>query len=188
MSSPKQLRATAGVETVPMTARAERILVELAARRKKLAEYDEVGSLQLTAAILAAVHETIVGNVPAISADRSPRLRRRQLDGSYSCPVEDLLYIALSHGGVGQTVLEAIAERLGYEPPAPMLQAAASLEDIHREMADVVTSFADAIASWSDTIADGRISSLEAIELQERISRLIREALDLRTVVRECMK
>jgi hypothetical protein len=168
-----------------MTARAERILVELSARRKKFAEYDEVGSLNLTAAILAAVHDTIVGNVPAISADRSPRLRRRQLDGSYSLPVEDLLYIALTHGGVGRIVLERIAERLGYEPPAPRLQAAGSLQDIHREMADVVTSFADAIASWSETIADGRISSLEAVDLEERISRLIREAVELRTIVWE---
>lgn len=166
----------------PLSGRAAQVRLELTDRHQGLVEYDECGAIDCTAKLLAALHEELAGRVPTIAGDRTPRRRRKQLDGSNGLPLEDLLYIALSDADSGRVVLEQLAAALGYEPPVPLAGDARSPAS---ELAEVVESFAATAAEFARAIEDGTLTGPEIERLTRHACLLANEVRHLRTALQE---
>lgn len=168
---------------LPITGKAARIRQNLKERRAELAEYDEVGAIDVTAAMLSRLGDEFFGGVPAIAADRTPRYRHKQLDGEHSLPAEDLVYTLLTDPMRTAPGLSIAVEAAGFAP----LQLRASsplVGTTGEETAETIHAFGAAAEAWARAVADGGLDRREAAELLPHVDRLLNQVLDWRTALR----
>lgn len=184
MGSPRS-HAPAGQSRMegPLRGRAARIRQELAERRERLEEYDEVGALDTTARLLDRLMDELSGSLVSVSADRSPRYFRKQLAGERSLPLEDLVHLALFEPRAGRALLTFLAEAFGYEPPiaAP---GTSSGKELAEELADVIEASAATLATYTRAMGDGHLAGPEIAALEHLVEGLFREVLELKTAIR----
>lgn len=165
---------------LPITGRAALVRENIARRRQRLDEFDEIGALDAAALLIDRIYEIVVGNVPALSADRTPRYRRGELSGEHGFHVEDLMYVLLADQAAAFEALATMAEILGYEPPQPADPEVSSLGD---EMADVIESFSETTATFTRAMCDGEMSRRDASKLRSLVDRLLREVVEFKAAV-----
>jgi len=182
MTPPVQRQPAVLGEPGPLSGRAAQVRLEISDRRQGLAEYDEVGALDWTARILAALHDEVWGRIPTVAADRTPRRRRKQLAGEAALPLEDLMYLVLYDPTARGVLLRLLTAALGYEPPVPVSRISSSPA---AELADVVESFSATASEFTRATEDGRLSPSEISRLEELAGRLLREVVDFQAAIRE---
>lgn len=172
-----------GPARAPVTGRAALVRQALWERRGDLAERDEVGALDTTAAWLARWHEDFDRRVPAVSLDRTPRYRHKQLDGEHSLPAEDVAAVVLSDPERAAAGLSILVEAAGF---APLQHRTTSgrVGSPGQEAAETIGAFGRALESWAQAVADRELSCREAANLLPRVDQLLNQVLDWRTALR----
>lgn len=137
-------------EVVPIRGLAVLVRDRLADRRQALDEFDELGALDVTAAMLAELHDSTVGRVPALAADRTPRYRRGQFAGESSLPLEDLVWLLLADQAAAAAVLEPLLLAIGRRSvPRQDIADAAS---VRSEAVDLIALLTESLAAWTRTL------------------------------------
>ncbi len=167
---------------VPVTGRAARVRQALWERRGDLAERDEVGALDTTAAWLARWHEDFDRRVPAVSLDRTPRYRHKQLDGEHSLPAEDVAAVVLSDPERAAAGLSILVEAAGFAPLQPRA-GSCRVGSPGQEAAETISAFGRALETWARAVADRELSCREATQLLPMVDQLLSQVLDWRTAL-----
>ena len=165
----------------PVRGRAVQVFTNLCQRRTRLAEYDEVGAMAVTAMMLAVIADGF--KATDICASRAPRDERRRNAGERAKPLEDFVEQCLRHTEGMYEPVAILLEAMGYAPPERMLSP--KVTDLPHEMVGVVRSFSKLTEQYMSDIADGRVDDLD--ELLGLLAVLERQVTEAKVATRDAL-
>ncbi len=180
--SPYKEGSAGGVSPLgPMRGRAVQVFTSLCQRRTRLAEYDEVGAMAVTAMMLATIADGF--KATDICASRAPRDERRRNAGERAKPLEDFVEQCLRHTEGMYQPVAILLEAMGFAPPEVLVLP--RVTDLPHEMVDVVRSFSEVAEQYVSDIADGRVDDLD--ELLSLLAVLERQVTEAKVATRDAL-
>ena len=171
MSTRSQARSLIALEQAPEATSAAPIRDRLAFERQRLDALDP-DALDLTAEILASLHNSLRGEVTALAGDRTGRYRRAQLLGASSLPLEDIVYLWRQQPEAVAIALAPLVE-VPFATKIPLSRIGGDLA------ADTATFTRDLLAA----LEGGRITRAEAEQLGRDLSTLHEAISEARTAL-----
>jgi hypothetical protein len=140
-------------------------------RRHRFTEFDEVGAVDVTAMMLAAIADEF--QAPEICADRTPREERKRNAGENAKPIEDFVDQCLRWPDRMYLPVAILLEAMGFAPPEYLDDS--ETDDLPHEMVDVVKSSGALMEQYAADIADGRVDDVDEmlgllIELERQVT------------------
>lgn len=156
-------------EQVPPDELAAPVRDRLAMERQRL---DAIApdALDVSASVLAVLHEELRGELAGLAADRTPRYRRGQLLGEHGLPLEDLAYLALRRPRQVARALRFLVE------PSEGLSSGAGVAAAGAGLAEAGGVFC---SNLFRALEDGRLTLAEIAQLErdlDRLENLVRDA------------
>lgn len=176
-----QHRTAASRAPLPLSAMAVAIRENLAARRTELEGLDPL-AMDLSAEVLAALHEGCHGRAAELRGTHSPEYRRRQLLGRDGLPVEGLAYLALHAPEAVVEALQVLARVLGYRMEWQEPDSSRSLTEEFATLCERSGTLASAVAL---ALGDGVVTADEAVEIDRRLHVLRQDLAALEFAVHE---
>ncbi|MDB2620248.1 hypothetical protein N9X87_00435 [bacterium] len=177
--------ARPSIEKVRLTAHAELIRERLENRLEKLAELSPE-SLDITAAVLAVLHDRLNGKSRDLSADHTTDYTSMQLRGDRALSLTRLAFMATKEPDDVFAALQEFVAPFGGQ----ILRVPQDVQDVHLETADLaraVGSFNHLYATAMSPTSPGghEFTDLERYSLVQALQKVITEASDAATAARK---